>query len=114
MSAFLKEVLEDAWYSLSPEQRALMSKTVLAERILISAAKGEGDREPVLATALRFAGRHPSLMSQTRIFSECEQAMADFKAWDHDERINCPAWPQILKGSRAAALFNRTDTRSTN
>jgi hypothetical protein len=48
----LKDVLEDAWYSLSTEQQAKMSKTTLAERILVSAAKGERDRERLLAVAL--------------------------------------------------------------
>jgi hypothetical protein len=51
----VKEVLEDAWYSLSAEQQATMSKTVLAERILASAAKGERDRERLLAVALEAA-----------------------------------------------------------
>jgi hypothetical protein len=51
----LKDVLEDAWYSLSAEQQAMMSKTVLAERILRSAAKGERDRERLLAAALEIA-----------------------------------------------------------
>jgi len=51
----VKEVLEDAWYSLSAEQQATMSKTVLAERILVSAAKGERDRERLLAVALEAA-----------------------------------------------------------
>jgi hypothetical protein len=51
----LKEVLERAWYSLSVEQQAMMSKTTLAERILVSAAKGERDRERLLAVALEDA-----------------------------------------------------------
>jgi hypothetical protein len=51
----LKEVLDDAWYSLSAEQQATMPKTVLAERILSSAAKGERDRERLLAVALEDA-----------------------------------------------------------
>ncbi|MGE5165910.1 MAG: hypothetical protein ACM3IH_18050 [Sphingobacteriales bacterium] len=51
----LKEVLEDAWYSLGAEQQARMSKTLLAERILMSAAKGERDRERLLAAALEIA-----------------------------------------------------------
>jgi len=49
----VKEVLDDAWYSLRPEQQATTSKTMLAERILMSAAKGERDRERLLAAALR-------------------------------------------------------------
>ena len=51
----VKEVLEDAWYSLSAEQQATMSKTVLAERVLASAAKGERDRKRLLAIALEAA-----------------------------------------------------------
>ena len=48
----VKEVLDDVWYSLSAEQQAMMSKKKLAERILVSAAKGERDRERLLAVAL--------------------------------------------------------------
>ena len=51
----LREVLEDAWYSLSAEQQVKTSKTVLAERILRSAAKGERDRKRLLAAALNIA-----------------------------------------------------------
>jgi len=51
----VKEVLEDAWYSLSAEQQATISKTLLAERTLQSAAKGERDRERLLAVALEAA-----------------------------------------------------------
>jgi hypothetical protein len=51
----VKEVLEDAWYSLSAEQQATTSKTVLAERVLASAAKGERDRKRLLAVALEAA-----------------------------------------------------------
>ena len=53
--SILREVLQDAWYSLSAEQQATMSKTVLAERILRSAAKGERDRKRLLAAALDIA-----------------------------------------------------------
>jgi hypothetical protein len=48
----LRETLEDAWACLRPEQRAATSKTILAERILKSAASGERDRERLLDTAL--------------------------------------------------------------
>jgi hypothetical protein len=51
----VKEVLDDAWHSLSPEQQAMMSKTVLAERILKSAARGERNRQRLLAVALGMA-----------------------------------------------------------
>ena len=50
--ALLREVLEDAWALLRPEQRATMLKTTLAERILKSAAQGERDRERLLDAAL--------------------------------------------------------------
>jgi len=51
----LKEVLDDAWYGLSAEQQAMMSKKVLAERILRLAAKGERNRERLLAAAFDIA-----------------------------------------------------------
>jgi len=48
----LREVLDDAWNSLGRETRAMVSKTVLAERILMSAANGERDRKRLFAAAL--------------------------------------------------------------
>ena len=51
----VKEVLEGAWCSLSVEQQTTIPKTKLAERILQSAAKGERDRERLLAVALEAA-----------------------------------------------------------
>jgi hypothetical protein len=48
----LRETLEDAWACLRPEQRAATSKTILAERILKSAATGERDRECLIDAAL--------------------------------------------------------------
>jgi len=48
----LREILVDAWASLHPEQRATMSKTLLAERILKSAAAGERDPERLIGAAL--------------------------------------------------------------
>jgi hypothetical protein len=51
----VKEVLDDAWHSLSPKQQAMRSKTVLAERILKSAARGERNRQRLLAVALGMA-----------------------------------------------------------
>ena len=50
--ALLREVLEDAWASLRPDQRATKLKSTLAERILASAAQGERDRERLLDAAL--------------------------------------------------------------
>jgi hypothetical protein len=50
--ALLRDVLEDAWALLRPEQRATMLKTTLAERILKLAARGERDRERLLDAAL--------------------------------------------------------------
>ncbi len=50
--ALLKQTLDDAWSSLQPEQQAKMQKTVLAERILESAANGERDPERLREVAL--------------------------------------------------------------
>lgn len=48
----LRETLEDAWACLRPEQTATTSKTLLAERILKAAAKGERDPERLIDAAL--------------------------------------------------------------
>ena len=48
----LREILDDAWASLGPEQQGTMSKSVLAERILKSAAAGERNRWRLLDAAL--------------------------------------------------------------
>jgi hypothetical protein len=48
----LRETLEDAWAYVPPQQRATMSKTLLAERILKSAAEGERDPERLVNAAL--------------------------------------------------------------
>jgi hypothetical protein len=48
----LKDTLEQAWAFLRPEQRATMSRSLLAERILKAAAAGERDRERLLDAAL--------------------------------------------------------------
>ena len=39
----LRSVLEDAWTSLRPEQQREVSKTLLAERLMRAAARGERD-----------------------------------------------------------------------
>lgn len=51
----LREVLDEAWSGLPPEQQATMQRTALAERILKSAARGERDRERLRDAALNFA-----------------------------------------------------------
>lgn len=51
----LREILDDAWASLPPEQQATMQKTALAVRILKSAAQGERDRERLRDAALDLA-----------------------------------------------------------
>ena len=48
----LRETLEDAWACLPAQQRATMSKTLLAERILKAAAAGERDPERLRDAAL--------------------------------------------------------------
>lgn len=49
---FLRETLADAWASLPPVQRATISRSLLAKRILKTAAQGERDRERLLNAAL--------------------------------------------------------------
>ena len=48
----LREILDDAWACLRPEQQATMLKTTLAQRILKSAAQGERNRERLRDVAL--------------------------------------------------------------
>ena len=50
--SLLKKILDEAWACLRPEQRATTSRTLLAERILKEAAKGERDPERLLEAAL--------------------------------------------------------------
>jgi hypothetical protein len=50
--ALLREVLDHAWASVPPVQQATTSRTVLAEGILKSAAKGERDPERLRDAAL--------------------------------------------------------------
>ena len=53
--AIMREVLGDAWEKLTPELQSVMSRAVMADRIIKSAAKGERDRKRLLDAALRFA-----------------------------------------------------------
>jgi hypothetical protein len=48
----LREIFEDAWASLRPEQQATISKSLIAERILKAAAAGERNRWRLLDAAL--------------------------------------------------------------
>jgi len=48
----LRETLEEAWASIPPRRQAMMSRSLLAERILKTAARGERDRERLLNAAL--------------------------------------------------------------
>ncbi len=48
----LKDILDDAWDCLQPEQKAIMLKTELAARILNAAAEGERDRARLFNVAL--------------------------------------------------------------
>lgn len=50
--ALLREALDDAWASLPLQQRASISRTLLAERILKEASNGERDRERLIEAAL--------------------------------------------------------------
>lgn len=48
----LKTILEDAWACVRPEQQRGVSKTLLAERLLSAAARGERDPARLRARAL--------------------------------------------------------------
>lgn len=50
--ALLREALEDAWGSLRPSEREMMTRSLLAERILKAAAGGERERECLIEAAL--------------------------------------------------------------
>jgi hypothetical protein len=50
--SLLRKTLDDAWERLGPEQKAMMSRTLLAERILKSAARGERNPERLRDAAL--------------------------------------------------------------
>ncbi len=50
--AILRETLDNAWARLRPVQRAITSRSLIAERILKAAAQGERDPERLLAAAL--------------------------------------------------------------
>ena len=50
--ALLRDVLDEAWTCLPPQQQAMFSRTLLAERLLKSAANGERDPERLRVAAL--------------------------------------------------------------
>jgi hypothetical protein len=50
--SLLRKTLDDTWERLRPEQRAMTSRTLLAERILKSAAKGERSPQRLRDAAL--------------------------------------------------------------
>ncbi|HME30036.1 MAG TPA: hypothetical protein VKE53_09280 [Pseudolabrys sp.] len=50
--SLLRETLDDAWGCLRPEQKAMTSRTLLAEGILRSAAKGERNPQRLRDAAL--------------------------------------------------------------
>ena len=50
--ALLRSALDGAWASLPPSRRAVMSQSILAERILRAAAQGERDPERLHALAV--------------------------------------------------------------
>jgi len=50
--AFLRDVLDGAWSSLSSKEQAFATRSLLAERILKAAAAGERDRGRLIDAAL--------------------------------------------------------------
>jgi len=51
--ALLREALEDAWATLSYRERVGATKSLLAERVLKAAARGERDRARLMEAALQ-------------------------------------------------------------
>jgi len=51
--ALLREVLDDAWATLSYKERVDSTKSLLAERVLKAAAQGERDRARLVEAALQ-------------------------------------------------------------
>jgi len=49
--ALMRDVLDEAWARLRPDQRATLSRTVLAEGILREAAKGERNPDRLIEAA---------------------------------------------------------------
>jgi hypothetical protein len=54
--ALLRTILDQTWASLPPNQQAVMSRSILAERILKAAAQGERDPDRLRARAIRKPG----------------------------------------------------------
>jgi hypothetical protein len=54
----MRSALDAAWASLTPEQQAGVSRTVLAQRILRAAARGERDLVRLRARALFSVAPH--------------------------------------------------------
>jgi hypothetical protein len=50
--SLLRQTLEQCWLELRPSQRAQLSKTLIAERILAAAANGERDPLRLRSAAL--------------------------------------------------------------
>ncbi len=51
----LRDALDEAWASLQPRLRETTSRTILAERILKEAAKGERDSARLIGGAVKAA-----------------------------------------------------------
>jgi hypothetical protein len=54
--ALLRTILDHTWASLPADQQAVMSRSILAERILKAAAQGERDPDRLRARAIRATG----------------------------------------------------------
>ena len=52
----MREVLDDAWAYLRPQERATTSRTQLAEEILAAAAQGERNQDRLIDAALIAVG----------------------------------------------------------
>lgn len=55
--SLLRDVLDDAWACLRPQERATTSRTILAEGILTLAAQGERNPDRLIDAALMAASK---------------------------------------------------------
>jgi hypothetical protein len=63
----MRSALDDAWATLSPDRQSTMSRTALAERILLAARRGERDPVRLRAHALiSIAAKSPAVGGSNR------------------------------------------------
>jgi hypothetical protein len=88
--ALLREAPKDAWASLRPDQRARVSRTLLAEGILKSAAEGERDPESLRDAALK-VGLSSPLIKDVRTSASYSEFKYEVLDGNHESSQNAQA-----------------------